>query len=267
MSWFLPIITNAVTRAMKDPSRTSIGSEAGQWPNGWPTITKCGRWNPPGFIPHTSSFERMLEHGAGELRRIGGFLGFHPTDDAIEEILAFLQIDHIRKATWQEHDNISFFRKVLPGIGKTTLQHRSRKTSRSGACIRDRGTGNGGVLHDGSDIGCEFWGRVCVHRHWWRTGDRLNPRPPAVVRRTSGAGPRHSIVVTHLPLPQACIDCMIRDLRPAASSLPLGEIHAAGQAIDPLPYDGMRQHEAAHDGHRDHWISIARKKVSYQRVK
>jgi len=151
MSWFLPIITNAVTRAMKDPSRTSIGSEAGQWPNGWPTITKCGRWNPPGFIPHTSSFERMLEHGAGELRRIGGFLGFHPTDDAIEEILAFLQIDHIRKATWQEHDNISFFRKVLPGIGKTTLQHRSRKTSRSGACIRDRGTGNGGVLHDGSD--------------------------------------------------------------------------------------------------------------------
>jgi hypothetical protein len=75
-------------------------------------------WSAESSRIHTSSFERMLEYGADELRRIGDFLGFHPTDDAIEEILAFLQIEHVRKATGQEHDKIPFFRKGVAGDWK-----------------------------------------------------------------------------------------------------------------------------------------------------
>jgi hypothetical protein len=75
-------------------------------------------WSLESSRVHTSSFERMLEYGADELRRIGGFLGVYPTDDAIEEILAFLRIDHIRKATGQEHDKIPFFRKGVAGDWK-----------------------------------------------------------------------------------------------------------------------------------------------------
>ena len=67
---------------------------------------------------HTSSFEHMIEHGADELCRIAGFLGLHPTDEVIEDILAFLQIDHIRRAMGQEHDKIPFFRKGVAGDWK-----------------------------------------------------------------------------------------------------------------------------------------------------
>ncbi|MGQ0591190.1 MAG: sulfotransferase domain-containing protein [Gammaproteobacteria bacterium] len=75
-------------------------------------------WSLESSRVHTSSFERMLEDGADELRRIGSFLGIHTTDGGIGEILKVLQIDHIRKATGQEHDQIPFFRKGVAGDWK-----------------------------------------------------------------------------------------------------------------------------------------------------
>lgn len=75
-------------------------------------------WSTESSRIHTSSFERMLEYGADELRRIGDFLGFHPTHDCLEEIRDFLQIDRVRNATGQGHDKIPFFRKGVAGDWK-----------------------------------------------------------------------------------------------------------------------------------------------------
>ncbi|MGH8590541.1 MAG: sulfotransferase domain-containing protein [Gammaproteobacteria bacterium] len=63
----------------------------------------------------TASYERMLEDFRKEFRQVSAFLGFHPTDETIEEIRAFFQIERIRELWKEENERISFFRKGVAG--------------------------------------------------------------------------------------------------------------------------------------------------------
>ncbi|MGH2397686.1 MAG: sulfotransferase domain-containing protein, partial [bacterium] len=63
----------------------------------------------------TSSYERMLADFRKEFRRVSAFLGFHPTDETIDEIRTFFQIERIRELWKEENDKVSFFRKGVAG--------------------------------------------------------------------------------------------------------------------------------------------------------